>query len=144
MQIGKIADIFPKNHLKNVPCANIRSCFWLGVVIEFISSNWKVISTCALLHYGHFLQLQGVINEWTHTRRNCKSSRMHQYTRRQEVNKSIHVRLLFVFTFTISTLIAGSCFTGGQKWKNRKPVPPPPIPGNGGVLVTCIYITEYL
>ena len=39
-------NIFPKNHLKNVPCANIRNCFWLGVVIELISSNWKVIATC--------------------------------------------------------------------------------------------------
>ena len=27
MQIGKIADIFPKNHLKNVTCANIQNCF---------------------------------------------------------------------------------------------------------------------
>ena len=47
MQIGKIADIFPKNYLKNVPCVNIRNWFWLGVVIELISSNWKVNATCA-------------------------------------------------------------------------------------------------
>ena len=26
MQIGKIADIFPKKLLKNVPCANIGNC----------------------------------------------------------------------------------------------------------------------
>ena len=36
MQIGKIADIFPKNHLKNVHCAKICICFWLGVVIKLI------------------------------------------------------------------------------------------------------------
>ena len=47
MQIDKIANIFPKNHLKNVTCANIQNCFWLGDVIDFISSNWKVIAICA-------------------------------------------------------------------------------------------------
>ena len=99
MQIGKIADIFPKKHLKNVPCANIRNCFWLGVVIELISSNWKEIATCADSYITDiFFSCKRVINEWTHTRRNCESSRTHQYTRRQEVNKTIHVCLLFAFT----------------------------------------------
>ena len=43
MQIDKIGVIFPlhKNSLKNVPCANI---VWFGVVIELISSNWKMIA----------------------------------------------------------------------------------------------------
>ena len=52
MQIGKIADIFPKKKTsENVPCANIRNCLIgccaRGVVIEPISSYWKVIATCA-------------------------------------------------------------------------------------------------
>ena len=34
MQLRKIAHIFSKKTLKNVPCANIRNCVWLGVVIE--------------------------------------------------------------------------------------------------------------
>ena len=47
MQISKLADIFSKNHLKNVPCANIRNCFWMVVVTELISSHWKVVATLA-------------------------------------------------------------------------------------------------
>ena len=56
---------------------------WLGVVIELISSNWKVIVTCA----DWYIADKGVINELTRTRHNCQSSRTHRYTRRQEVNK---------------------------------------------------------
>ena len=40
---------------KLVPCANIQ-IVWLVFVIELISSNWKVIATCADIQ--HFLQLQ--------------------------------------------------------------------------------------
>ena len=99
MHIGKIADIFPKNHLKNVPCPNIRNCFWLGVVIELNSSNWKVITMCEDSYITDiFFSCRRVINEWTHTRHYRESSRTHQYTRRQEVNKAIHMRLLFAFT----------------------------------------------
>ena len=88
MQIGKIADISPKKTWKNVPCANIRNCFQLGVAIELISSNWKVIATCADSYIKDiFFSCKRVINEWTHTRHNCELSRTHQYTRRQEVNK---------------------------------------------------------
>ena len=46
MQIGKISDIFPKKNLKNVPL-RIFEIVWLGVVIELMSSSWKVIATCA-------------------------------------------------------------------------------------------------
>ena len=86
MQIGKIANIFPKkNSLKNVPCVNIRNCL---VVLELISSNWKEISTCADLYNTEiFFNGKRVINELTGTRHNCQSSRMHQYTHRQEINK---------------------------------------------------------
>ena len=81
--------IFPiKNPLKNEPCANIRNCFWLGVVIELISSNWKVIASCADSYITDIcFSCKRVINEWTHTRHNCESSRTHQYTRRLQVNK---------------------------------------------------------
>ena len=99
MQIGKIADIFPKNPLKNVPCVNIRNSFWLDIVIELILSNWKVIATCADSYITDiFYSCKCVINEWTHTRQNCESSCTHQYTCRQEVNKKkFHMRLLFAF-----------------------------------------------
>ena len=47
MQIGKIADIFPKK----IPCkmhlVRIFEISWLSVVIELISSHCKVIATCA-------------------------------------------------------------------------------------------------
>ena len=36
-----------KNPLKNVSCGNIQNCFWLGVVIELLSSKWKVVASCA-------------------------------------------------------------------------------------------------
>ena len=79
MQIGKIADFFPKNHLKNVHYANIRNCLWLGVVIELISSNRKVIATWADSYITDiFFSCKRVINEWTHTRCNCESSHTHQ------------------------------------------------------------------
>ena len=79
MQVGKIADIFPKNPLKNVPCANIQNCFWWDVVIELISSNWKVIATCADSYIMDiFFICKDVINEWTHTRHNCESSYANQ------------------------------------------------------------------
>ena len=64
MQLRKITDIFPKKPLKNVPCVNIRNCFWLGVVIELISSKWKVIAPCA--DSNIFFSYNRVINEWTH------------------------------------------------------------------------------
>ena len=79
MQIRKIADISPKKTWKNVPCANIRNCFQLGVAIELISSNWKVIATCAGSYITDiFFSCKRVINEWTHTRHNCESSRTHE------------------------------------------------------------------
>ena len=43
--------------------------------------------------------------------------------------------------FTISTLIAGSRFTGGQNGKTGNQYLEM---GGGGVLVTCIYITDHL
>ena len=68
MQLLKIANIFPKNHLKNVPCVNIRNCFSLGVVIELISSNCKVIASCADSYITDiFCSCKRVINAWTHT-----------------------------------------------------------------------------
>ena len=77
MQIGKIADVFPKKTLNNVPCA-----------IELISSNWKVIPTCADSYITDiFFTCKCVINELTGIWYNCQSSHMHQYTRQQEVNK---------------------------------------------------------
>ena len=61
---------------------------WLGVVIELISSNWKVIETCTDWCIADiFFSCKCVINELTCTRHNCQSSRMHRYTRQQEVNK---------------------------------------------------------
>ena len=47
MQIGKIADIFPKKTPWKMYLARIFEISWLGVVIELISSYWKVIATCA-------------------------------------------------------------------------------------------------
>ena len=95
MQLHKIADIFPKNPLKNVPCVNIRNCFWLGVVIELISSNWKVIASCADSYITDmFFSCKRAINDRTLTRHKCESSRTHQYTRGQEINKkNFHIRL---------------------------------------------------
>ena len=55
MQIVKIAVIFPKKLFENIPCVNILNCFWFGVVIELISSNWKVIATCADLYITDIL-----------------------------------------------------------------------------------------
>ena len=64
MQPRKIADIFPKNPLKNVPCGNIQNCFWLGVVIELISGSWKVIASCADLNITDiFFSCKRVNNE---------------------------------------------------------------------------------
>ena len=74
----------------------IQNCFWLGVVIYLISNNWKVIATCADSYItDNFFSFK---RGWIHTRHNCKSSHTHQYTRRQEVTKKIHMRLLFAFT----------------------------------------------
>ena len=65
---------------------NIRNC--LGVVIELISSNWKVISTCADLYITEiFFSCKCVFNELTRARHNCQLSHTHQYTRGQEVKK---------------------------------------------------------
>ena len=72
----------------SVSCVNIRNCFWLCVVKELISSKWKVIASCADSYTTDiFFSCKRVINEWTHTIHNCKLSRTHQYTRRQEINK---------------------------------------------------------
>ena len=61
---------------------------WLDVVIELISSNWKVFATCAELYITYnFFSCKRVINELTQTRHICNSSHKHQFTRRQEVNK---------------------------------------------------------
>ena len=58
-------------------------------MIELISSNWKVIATYADSYItDKFFCCKRVIDEWTHTRHNCESSRTHQYTLRQEVNKN--------------------------------------------------------
>ena len=71
--------------LKNVTCANIQN--WLGVVIELISSDCKVIAICADSYINRiFFSCECVINELTPTRHNCQSSGTHQYTCRQEVN----------------------------------------------------------
>ena len=45
---------------------------------------------------------------------------------------------------TISTLIAGSLSTGGQKCKHSLPEPPHFQVLGGGVLVTCFSITDHL
>ena len=56
-----------KNPLKNVPCANIQ-IFWLCVVIELTSSNWKVIATCANSYITDvFFSCKRVINELIRT-----------------------------------------------------------------------------
>ena len=61
---------------------------WSGVVIELISSNWKVIATCADWYTTDiFFSCKCVINELTLTRHYCQSSRTHRYSRRQEVNE---------------------------------------------------------
>ena len=59
---------------------------WLGVVLELISSNWKVIATCADWYITDIFSCKCVINELTRARHKCQSSRTHQFTRRQEVN----------------------------------------------------------
>ena len=41
MQLRKIADIFPKKSLKNVPFANIQNCFCLDVMIDSFQVNRK-------------------------------------------------------------------------------------------------------
>ena len=54
---------------------------WLGVVIELISSNWKVVATCADSYITDiFFSCRCVVNELTHTRHYCQSSCTHQYT----------------------------------------------------------------
>ena len=88
MLIGKIADIFPKKTPWKMYLAWIFKIVWLVVVIELISSYWRVIATCANSYITYiFFSCKCVINELTHTRHNCQSSRTHQYTRRQEVSK---------------------------------------------------------
>ena len=67
---------------KRVYPVRIFEIVWLGVVIEVISSNWKVIATCADWYITDiFLSCKCVINELTRTRHNCRSSRTHRYTR---------------------------------------------------------------
>ena len=84
MQLRKIADIFPKNPLKNVPCANIGNCFWLGVVIELISNNYE--SDCIMCRHVHYVA--SVLLMSGHTQ-DITANRTHQYTRRQEVNNKL-------------------------------------------------------
>ena len=73
---------------KLVPCANIGNCLVGGVVIELISSNWKVVATCADWYITDtFFSCKFVVNELKRIRHNCQSSGTYRYTRRQEVNK---------------------------------------------------------
>ena len=59
--------------------ARIFKISWLGVVIELISSYWKVTATCADSWVTDiFFSYKCVINELTRTRHNCQSSRTHQ------------------------------------------------------------------
>ena len=61
-------------------------------------------------------------------------------------------RIIFRFTAqqyqTATHHIYINCWFPLYRWsvmeKQVTSTPPPPIPGNGGVLVTCIYITDHL
>ena len=65
MQIRKIRYF----SLKNLYIVRIFEIVWLGVVIELISSNWKVIATCVDWYITDiFFSYKCVINEYTRTR----------------------------------------------------------------------------
>ena len=99
--------------LKNVPCATIRNPFCLCVVIELISSKWKVITSCADLYITDiFFSCKRVINEWTH-KINCKLSHTHQCTRPQEVNKNTTV------TCVSSLLLKLQEFNRSKQWPSE-------------------------
>ena len=73
MQIVKIADVFPKNTFEKCTLCEDSKLVWLYVVIELISSDWKVIATCADMYIADiFFGYKRVINELTRTRHNCK------------------------------------------------------------------------
>ena len=51
--------LIKKKTFEKCTLCEYSNCFWLGVVIELLSSNWKVIASCADSYITEiFLQLQ--------------------------------------------------------------------------------------